>query len=106
MKIAERSEYLLRCVVHIIGRATMPVDTVYKLVGRGAKQIEAFNLCDGSRAQSEVSKKTGINQGNLSRTFDKWVENGIAFWIGEGKEARLMHIYPISKSPGKMKKVK
>lgn len=103
MKTTERSEHLLRCLIHIIGRATMPVDTVQKLVGRGAKQVDAFNLCDGSRSQAEVSKTTGIDQGNLSRTFDKWVESGIAFWIGEGAESRLMHIYPISKSSKKPK---
>lgn len=95
MKAIEFSEELLRCLVHIIGRAYMPIETVYELVGRGDKQIQAFNLCDGSLSQSEVSKKAEIDQGQLSRTFTRWVENGIAFWIGEGKDARLLHIYPL-----------
>jgi hypothetical protein len=86
---------LLRCLVHIVGRASMPTDTVSELVGHGRKHIEAFNLCDGTLSQLEISKRTRIDQGNLSRTFDRWVKLGIAFWIGEGKEAKLMHIYPI-----------
>lgn len=96
MKPPEQSDYLLRCLVHIIGRAAMPVESVYSVVGRGAKQIEAFNLCDGSLSQKEVAKRTGIDQGQLSRTFSRWVENGIAFWIGEGRDARLIHIYPLA----------
>jgi hypothetical protein len=68
------------------------------------KQIEAFNLCDGTLSQGEVSKKTGINQGNLSRTFTRWVESGIAFWIGEGKDSKLLHIYPISPAAKKRSK--
>lgn len=95
MKLSEETDQLLRCLMHILGRASMPIKTVYDLVGRGDKQIQAFNLCDGSLSQSEVSKKAKIDQGQLSRTFTRWVENGIAFWIGEGKEARLLHIYPL-----------
>ena len=95
MKSGEHTDELLRCLVHIIGRAAMPIETVYNIVGRGAKQIEAFNICDGTQTQSQISKRTGIDQGNLSRTVAKWVENGIAFWVGEGKDARLLHIYPV-----------
>src|SRR2546422_3423842 len=72
MPQSERLDYLLRCLVHIVGRSAMPIETVYELVGRGNKQIEAFNLCDGSLTQIEISKKTKINQGNLSRTFKRW----------------------------------
>jgi hypothetical protein len=101
----ELADDLLRCLVHIVGRASMPTETVFELVGRGKKQIEAFNLCDGTLSQLEISKRTRINQGNLSRTFDRWVKNGIAFWIGEGKEAKLMHIYPIPNGrKGKVRK--
>ena len=95
MKSSEHSDQLLRCLVHIIGRAAMPQEKVLEVVGRGAKQIEAFNLCDGKLSQKEVCKETGIDAGNLSRTFTRWVENGIAFWIGEGQAARLLHIYPL-----------
>ena len=107
MKLTEETDQLLRCLMHILGRASMPIKTVYDLVGRGDKQIQAFNLCDGSLSQSEVSKKTKIDQGQLSRTSTRWVENGIAFWIGVGKDARLLHIYPLpSNTKPKAKKPK
>lgn len=93
--MSELSDDLLRCLVQIVGRASMPMGTVCEIIGDRKKQIHAFNLCDGTLSQAEVSKKSKIDQGNLSRTFDRWVKNGIAFWIGEGKDAKLMHIYPI-----------
>lgn len=95
MKSSEQSDQLLRCLVHIIGRAAMPQEKVLEVVGPGVKQVEAFNLCDGTQSQKEVCKKTGIDAGNLSRTFARWVENGVAFWIGEGQAARLLHVYPL-----------
>ena len=95
MKSNEQTDALLGCLVQIIGRAVMPIDTVYNLVGRGAKQIDAFNICDGTLTLSEIAKKTAIDKGNLSRTFARWVENGVAFWVGQGKAARLLHIYPV-----------
>jgi hypothetical protein len=108
MKATEHSDQLLRCLVHIIGRAAMAPEKVFELVGRGEKQVEAFNLCDGSLSQKEICKKTGIDAGQLSRTFTRWVENGIAFWMGEGQSARLLHIYPLPTSakakPKKKKK--
>lgn len=98
MKTTEQSDQLLRCLVQIIGRAAMPTEKVFELVGRGEKQVEAFNLCDGTLSQREICKKTGIDAGQMSRTFTRWVENGVAFWIGEGQAARLLHIYPLPTS--------
>jgi len=100
--MSEQSDDLLRCLVHIVGRASMPTETVRQLIGKGKKQIDAFNLCDGTLSQGEISKKCKINQGNLSRTFDRWVKNGIAFWVGEGNESKLLHIYPVP--PGSPRK--
>lgn len=98
MKTTEYSDQMLRCLVHIIGRAAMPPEKVFELVGRGEKLSDAFNLCDGSLNQKEICEKTGIDAGNLSRSFTKWIESGIAFSIGEGKSAKLLHIYPLPAS--------
>lgn len=95
MEPTERFEQLLRCLLQIIGRNAMPTETVYKILGQGKKQLKAFNLCDGSLTQKEIARKSGVDQGNLSRTVNRWVRNGIAFWIGEGREATLLHIYPL-----------
>lgn len=92
----ERLEQLAQCLIHIIGRAAIPEDRVREVVATRAKQVKAFNLCDGTRSQSEVARKTGVHQANLSRAMSRWIENGVAFWLGEGSEAKLLHIFPIS----------
>ncbi len=82
--------------MQILGRMAVPQDKVRETVGtRGKKQIKAFNLFDGTRTMADVAKKAKINQGNLSRTASRWVANGIMFWIGSGRESRLLHIYAI-----------
>lgn len=100
----ESTNQLFRILIQVIGRAAIPLATVQEVVGSGRKQITAFNLCDGTLTQSEVAQKTRIDQGQLSRTFTRWVQNGVAFWIGEGKEARLLHVFPIPS--GSTKKAK
>lgn len=96
MKNEVNMNQLLRILIQVIARAAVPLATVQQVVGAGKKQIRAFNLCDGTLSQSEISKKTGIDQGNLSRTASRWVQGGVAFWITEDKDARLLHIYPIN----------
>ncbi len=101
MKSTDQTDHLIRCLMHIIGRAAMPQEKVIELIGGGRKQIIAFNLCDGTLSQSEVARKAGIDRGNFSRTFARWVESGIAFNVGNGNDAKLLHIYPIPSSGGK-----
>jgi hypothetical protein len=91
------TEDLLRCLVHIAGRTAVPVETTRAVVGEGKNRTKAFNLCDGRTALNAIAKKTRIDQGNLSRAASIWVENGVAFWIGDGKDARLLHVYPLPK---------
>jgi hypothetical protein len=90
---------LLRCLVHVVGRAAIPIKDVRAAIGRGKNRVKAFNLFDGSHTLQEVVRATHIDQGNLSRAANGWVKNGIAFWIGEGNDARLLHIYPIPEKP-------
>ena len=90
---------LLRCLVHIVGRNAIPAQVVRVEVGKGKNRVKAFNLFDGTRTMQEVARATHINQGNLSRAAASWVKNGIAFWTGQGIDARLLHIYPIPEKP-------
>lgn len=96
MTSSKHFEQLMQCLVQVVARAAIAETRVREIVGTGAKQLRAFNLADGTKSQLQISKATGIDQGNLSRTFQRWVESGVAFWMGEGKETRLMHVYPIS----------
>lgn len=95
---------LLRCLLHVIGRAAVPQQEVRAVVGKGKNRVKAFNLFDGANTLVDVSRKTKIDRGNLSRSTADWVENGIAFWIGQGNDARLLHLYPIpEKEPRRAK---
>jgi len=95
MKEGKRLEWILECLVHVIGRVAVKLDEIREVVGSGAKQVQAFNLCDGSLTLTAVAKKTGLDAGNLSRAVDRWVKSGVMFRFEEGKEVRLLHIYPI-----------
>lgn len=94
-------EQLITCLIQVIGRSAIPSDQVRAIVGDGRSNRKAFNLCDGTNTQMDIARKLKIDQGQLSRTCSRWVENGVAFWIGNGKEARLLHIYPV---PGEERK--
>jgi len=91
-------EQLLECLIHVIGRAAMPIEKVQEVVGSRGKQIKAFNLLAGNITLADLAKKTKLDRGNLSRTTNRWIENGIVFRIDGGK---LMHIYPIPKGSSK-----
>ena len=96
MADSRRLEQLMECLIQVIGRATIPETRVREVVGTGAKQLKAFNLAAGTLTQSDIAKKAKLGQASLSRTFSRWVENGVAFWVGEDRDARLVHIYPIA----------
>jgi len=83
------------CALQLIGRGTIPPERVREIIGSRKKQIRAFNLCDGKRTLREIATKANIDIGNLSRTTTRWREQGILFEIGEGRDSRLLHIYPL-----------
>lgn len=91
-------EQLLACLIQVISRTAMPAERVRDLVGDGKANLRAFNMCDGVRTQNEIAKKLKIDQGQLSKTFARWVETGIAFRVGDENESRLLHVYPVPKS--------
>jgi DNA-binding MarR family transcriptional regulator len=101
MEKTEKTEYFLAHLIQLIGRLTFPMEKVYKIIGTNAKLLRAFNSCDGTITQAEIAKKHRIDPGNFSRTVNRWVLNGIAFRIGSGKDARLVHIYPVPPAPPK-----
>lgn len=94
----ERIEELLGFLIQVIGRAAMPEARVREVVGNASKQIRAFNLCDGTRTQTEIRKAVGLDPGNFHRTAKRWVTSGVAFEFRKGNESRLLHVYPLAKS--------
>jgi hypothetical protein len=84
---------LFRCLLSVVARGTIPEAKVREAVG---KQIKAYNLLDGTRTLAEVGKAAHKDQGQMSRTVARWVEAGVVFRLGNGKGARLLHVYPIA----------
>ena len=88
---------ILECALQVMGRIAMPPEKIREVIGNRTKHIKAYNLCDGTNTLSDIAKKARIDQGNLSRTTRRWIEHGIVFSIGEGREGRLLHLYPLPK---------
>ena len=61
----------------------------------GEKQLRAYNLCDGSRTQADIAKELGLDPGNFSKTLTRWIDEGIVIRIGEKRESRPLHVYPL-----------
>lgn len=94
----DQTHDLLRALLVTSGRIAFDPADVYDLVnptGKGSKQIQAYNLADGTRTQREVAKKAKIDAANFSHTVARWIAAGIMFRLGEGRDATLLHIYPI-----------
>jgi hypothetical protein len=88
---------LLKCAIQVVGRLAMRPEQVGEVVVVNAKQLKAYNLCDGTRTQGEVAKAAGLDNGNFSRTTVRWVESGVLFKVGTGRDAKLLHLYPLVK---------
>lgn len=100
-------EAYLRAILATVARQTFPPDALAKLVAptkAGEKQLVAYNLCDGSRSQSEIAKELSLDPGAFSRTVSRWVELGILVRVGEKRETRLVHLYPLAVSAAKNNK--
>jgi hypothetical protein len=102
---------LLRCAIQVVGRIAMRPEQVGEVLAAkvlaakvAAKQLKAYNLCDGTKTQGEVAKAAGLDAGNFSRTASRWVNSGVLFKIGSGRDARLLHLYPLAKSDVRKRK--
>ena len=95
MEETKKFEWLLECLIHVIGRASIKLEEINAIIGEGEKQVRAYNLCDGTLTQTEIAKKARLDQGNFSRSVNRWVKSGIVFRFGKGKEVKFLHVFPI-----------
>lgn len=96
---ATTTDQLLVAILQTVARSAFDDRKLREIVvsrGAGQSQLVAYNLCDGTRSQSEVAKAAGLDTGNFSRTVSRWIECGVMFKLGEGREAKLLHAYPVS----------
>lgn len=103
-------DLLLRALLSVAARQAFSIDRLREIVlskGAGEKQRRAFNMCDGTKTQGDVAKALRLDSGNFSRTVSRWIEQGVMFRLGEGRDAKLLHIYALAddstKSGGRSK---
>lgn len=87
----------LRAILATVARQTFSPSRIIEIMGpsAGEKQHRAFNLCDGTRTQAEIAKELGLDSGNFSKTIGRWIDEGILIRVGEKREARPLHVYPL-----------
>jgi hypothetical protein len=44
---------------------------------------------------SRYRKELGLDPGNFSKTLNRWIDEGIVIRVGEKREARPLHVYPL-----------
>jgi hypothetical protein len=93
-------EAYLRAILATVARQTFSPDKIVEIMGpnSGEKQFQAFNLCDGTKTQTEIAKEVGLDSGNFSKSLGRWVDAGIVIRVGEGREVRPVHLYPLPDS--------
>jgi DNA-binding MarR family transcriptional regulator len=90
------TDQLLTILVQLTARSLYPEERVREVVTGAARQVAAYNLCDGTLTQAQVAKQAGLDRGNFSRTVSRWIQAGIVFRVGDARDARLLHLYPLS----------
>jgi len=96
----DHSDALLRAILSMTARLAIPSPQLFQIVapprgGGSEAQLAAYNMCDGTKGQSEIAKELGIDPGSFSRTVARWIEAGVVIRLGE--PPKLLHIYPLTK---------
>lgn len=93
----DTQDTFLRAILATVARQTFSPTRILEILGpaAGEKQHRAFNLCDGSRTQADIAKELGLDSGNFSKTLNRWIDEGIVIRVGEKREARPLHVYPL-----------
>ena len=94
------TDALLKGILATVGRTAFPPEAIYKIVAPtvgSAKQVLAYNLCDGETPQADIGKKAKLDKGNLSRSIGRWVDAGVVIRVGA--EGHPLHLYPLPPKP-------
>ena len=92
-------EQLLKAIVGLLARQTFSVSDVLQIIGPDKEtQFKAYNLCDGTRSQSDIAKACKLDKGSFSRTLSRWVDERIVIRLDENGEKTLLHVFPISET--------
>lgn len=94
----ENSHVYLKAMMSLVARQTFTPERLAEIVSPVAnlRAYEAFNLCDGTRTQTEIATSLKIDSGNFSRTVKKWSDEGVIIKINDDNKEKLVHVYPIN----------
>jgi hypothetical protein len=100
------NEVLLRAILSMTARQAFSVSSHSEIVLKGSrgKQLRAYNMCDGTKTQNEVAKATKLDPASFSRTVARWIEAGVLFRTGSGRDTKLLHAYPLPADAEKERK--
>jgi hypothetical protein len=91
------SDVYLKATMQLIARQTFAPERLVDIVSsqKNAKTLRTFNLCDGTRTQTEVAKASSTDPGLLSRTIGRWIDEGVIVRVNENGSEKPVHVYPI-----------
>ncbi len=92
------TDALLKGILATVGRTAFPPEALYKIVAPtvgSAKQVLAYNLCDGDTPQAGHRQ---VRPSSIAATsvaaIAKWVEAGVVIRVGA--EGHPLHLYPLT----------
>lgn len=93
----DNSQVYLKAMMSLVARQTFTPERLAEIVTplANAKTFEIFNLCDGTRTQTDIANSLKIDSGNLSRTIKRWIDEGVVIKVTEEGKDRPVHVYPI-----------
>jgi len=97
--MSENTDFYLKMIMQLIARQTFTAKDVAEHVcptKKSAKGLKAYNLCDGSRSQAEISKLCEIDRANCQKMLRRWELEGLILRVPHGNELHPLHIFPIS----------
>ena len=97
--MSENTDFYLKMIMQLTARQTFSAREVAEHVcptKKSAKSLKAYNLCDGTKSQVEISKLCGIDKANFQKMIKRWELEGLVFRVSQGKERLPLHIFPIS----------
>ncbi|TPI13773.1 MarR family transcriptional regulator [Mesorhizobium sp. B4-1-3] len=91
------SDVYLRAMMSLVARQTFSPERLSEIVSpmANANTYETFNLCDGTRTQNEIANLLKMDRGNLSRSVNKWIDEGVMIKVTDDGKDRPVHVYPI-----------
>lgn len=99
-----KDEVYLRAILATVARQTFSLDDILSQVAPrtgSAKQVAAYNLCDGTRSVTQIATEAKIDKSNLRKSINRWIDAGIVIRIEDGQEVRPVHVYPVPEAEAK-----